>query len=105
MLRAAAFTCLGLRTRTRLCRFWPGSRATLVYGDAAAAWVIERKPRDVRAPATQLIDFEVISDGAYHDIMSIDAQGYVETRVPQQQLNTLASESFAKASRRLLDRN
>ncbi len=79
----------------------PGSRSTLVYGDAAAAWVLERDA----GKGSLLIDYELVSDGDYHHFMGVDANGYVETYVPQVELNALAANSFARASQTLLERN
>ena len=79
----------------------PGSRATLVYGDAAAAWVVERGV----GPGSEIIDYELVTDGAHHGDMGVDANGHVETHVPQVELNALAAQSFTKACRVLLERN
>jgi 3-oxoacyl-[acyl-carrier-protein] synthase III len=79
----------------------PGSRATLVYGDAAAAWVLERESRS----GSLLLDYELISDGAHHALMDVDDRGFVETHVPQTELNALAVSSFARVSWKLLERN
>ena len=92
---------LVIASETLARRAKPGSRATLVYGDAAAAWVLERRSER----GSRLMDCELISDGDHHDVMGVDAQGYVETYVPQSQLNALAAASFARASRQLLERN
>ena len=78
----------------------PGSRSTLVYGDAAAAWVLERGGR-----GSEILDYELFCDGDHHGDMGVDAQGYVETYVPQVELNALAAQSFTKACRVLLERN
>ncbi|HKY38991.1 MAG TPA: ketoacyl-ACP synthase III [Polyangiaceae bacterium] len=79
----------------------PGSRATLVYGDAAAAWVLERGLQ----PGLQLIDYELQSDGSHHELMCVDEQGHVETHAPQMEINQLAAGSMARVSRKLLERN
>ena len=79
----------------------PGSRSTLVYGDAAAAWVLERDSKR----GSRLIDYELVSDGDYHHFMGVDDEGFVETHVPQVELNALAANSFAQVSRMLLERN
>jgi len=78
----------------------PGSRATLVYGDAAAAWVVERG-----SSGSEILDYELFTDGDHHGDMGVDESGYVETHVPQIELNALAAQSFTKACRRVLDRN
>jgi 3-oxoacyl-[acyl-carrier-protein] synthase-3 len=79
----------------------PGSRATLVYGDAAAAWVLERDATS----GFELIDYELQSDGNHHGLMCVDEQGHVETHAPQVEINALAAGSMARVSRKLLERN
>ena len=82
-------------------RLRPGSRATLVFGDAAAAAVVER---DVGRGA-KLLDYELFTDGARHAIMSIDTDGFLVSHIRQRDLNELAGSSIAKVSRALLARN
>jgi 3-oxoacyl-[acyl-carrier-protein] synthase III len=79
----------------------PGSRATLVYGDAAAAWVLERGAQ----AGPLLIDYELQSDGSHHALMCVDEHGHVETHAPQLEINALAAGSMARVSRKLLERN
>lgn len=79
----------------------PNSRATLVFGDAAGAWVVERD----RTDGTQLVDFELASDGNHHHIMEIDEAGHVKTLVDQKELNALAAKSFTQSCGRILERN
>ncbi|MCA1664668.1 MAG: ketoacyl-ACP synthase III [Myxococcales bacterium] len=81
----------------------PTSKSTLVFGDAAGAWVLER--RDGEPRGARVIDWEIITDGAHHDIMTINEAGHVCTHMPQKELNQLAARSFATASARVLQRN
>jgi len=82
-------------------RVRPRSRATLVFGDAAAAMVVERDA----ARGARLIDYELRTDGSQHGIMDIDADGYVNPKIKQRELNQLAGSSLASVSRALLERN
>jgi 3-oxoacyl-[acyl-carrier-protein] synthase-3 len=82
-------------------RLRPRSRATLVFGDAAAAAVVERDAeRGIR-----LIDYELRTDGAQNGIMEVDADGLLNPKIKQRELNQLAGRSLASVSRALLDRN
>jgi len=82
-------------------RLRPRSRATLVFGDAAAAMVVEK---DV-GRGGRLIDYELRTDGSQHGIMDIDADGYLNPKIKQRELNQLAGRSLASVSRALLERN
>jgi 3-oxoacyl-[acyl-carrier-protein] synthase III len=82
-------------------RLRPGSRATLVFGDAAAAMVVERDA----GRGSRLLDYELRTDGAHNDIMEIDANGYLNPKIKQRELNQLAGRSLAGVSRALLERN
>jgi 3-oxoacyl-[acyl-carrier-protein] synthase-3 len=82
-------------------RLRPGSRANLVFGDAAAAMVVER---DV-ARGMRLIDYELRTDGARHGIMEVDGGGYLDPKIKQRELNQLAGRTLAEVSRALLERN
>jgi 3-oxoacyl-[acyl-carrier-protein] synthase-3 len=82
-------------------RLKPGTRANLVFGDAAAAMVVERDvPRGAR-----LLDYELCTDGSYNGIMEVDAAGQLEPKIKQRELNQLAGRTLAEVSRALLDRN
>lgn len=82
-------------------RLRPRSRATLVFGDAAAAAVVERDAeRGIR-----LIDYELRTDGAQNGIMEVDADGLLNPKIKQRELNQLAGRSLASVSRALLERN
>jgi len=79
----------------------PRSRATLVFGDAAAAMVVEKDA----ARGGRLIDYELRTDGSQHGIMDVDADGYLNPKIKQRELNQLAGRSLATVSRALLERN
>jgi 3-oxoacyl-[acyl-carrier-protein] synthase III len=79
----------------------PASRATLIFGDAAAAMVVEREA----GRGGRLIDYELRTDGAHNDIMEIDADGYLKPHIKQRELNLLAGRSIAEVCRSLLTRN
>lgn len=82
-------------------RLRPRSRATLVFGDAAAAMVVEKDA----GRGGRLIDYELRTDGSQHGIMDIDADGYLNPKIKQRELNQLAGRSLADVSRTLLERN
>jgi 3-oxoacyl-[acyl-carrier-protein] synthase-3 len=82
-------------------RLRPGSRATLVFGDAAAAMVVERDA----GRGSRLIDYELCTDGSQNGIMDVDAEGYLNPKIKQRELNQLAGRSLASVSRALLERN
>lgn len=82
-------------------RLRPRSRATLVFGDAAAAMVVEKDA----GRGARLIDYELRTDGSQHGIMDIDADGYLNPKIKQRELNQLAGRSLATVSRTLLERN
>jgi 3-oxoacyl-[acyl-carrier-protein] synthase-3 len=82
-------------------RLKPGSRANLVFGDAAAAMVVERDaPR-----GAHLVDYELCTDGSHNGIMEVDDAGQLAPRIKQRELNQLAGRSLANVSRALLERN
>ncbi len=82
-------------------RMRPGSRATIVFGDGAAAAVVDATHRQ----GWCLRDYELRSDGAHHGIMEIDADTYLRAHIPQKELNPLAAMSMAKVAQTLLERN
>jgi 3-oxoacyl-[acyl-carrier-protein] synthase-3 len=81
----------------------PGSRGTLILGDAAGAFVLERDPE--RPGGGQLLDYELASDGAHAAIMEISDEGWVHTHIAQRELCALAAGSIHDVSQRLLARN
>jgi len=82
----------------------PGSRGTLILGDAAGAFVLERSGGE-RASGGRLIDYELACDGEHAGIMEISDEGWVHTRIAQRELCALAARSIAEVSGRLLARN
>lgn len=82
-------------------RMRPGTRATAVFGDAAAAVVVERDAPE----GIVLVDYELRSDGSQNTIMEIDADGYLLPHIRQRDLNPLAGRSMAEVARALLTRN
>lgn len=88
---------------SRLAR--PGSRGTLILGDAAGAFVLQRAG-DTECPrGGQLIDYELACDGSHAGIMEITAEGWVRTHIAQRELCELAARSIAEVSDRVLARN
>jgi 3-oxoacyl-[acyl-carrier-protein] synthase-3 len=77
----------------------PRSRATLVFGDAAGAVVLERGEH-----GTQVLDVELATDGRQWEAMEVDADGHVVTHIEQKALHKLATTSFADASAAVLGR-
>lgn len=92
---------LVLASDTSTRRLKPGSRANLVFGDAAAAMVVERDA----GRGSRLIDYELRTDGAYSGIMDVGPDGYLNPKIKQRELNDLAGRSLAAVSRSLLERN
>jgi 3-oxoacyl-[acyl-carrier-protein] synthase-3 len=82
----------------------PGSRGTLILGDAAGAFVIERADAG-GAPGGRLIDYELDCDGAHAAIMEITEAGWVHTHIAQRELCALAAHSMREVAGRLLARN
>lgn len=82
-------------------RMRPGTRATAVFGDAAAAAVVERDAPEGIA----MLDYELRSDGSRNDIMEIDQDGYLLPHIRQRELNPLAGRTMAEVARSLLERN
>jgi 3-oxoacyl-[acyl-carrier-protein] synthase-3 len=82
-------------------RMRPGSRATIVFGDGAAAAVVDA----TNEHGFRLRDYELRSDGAHSGIMEVDAEAYLVPHIPQRELNPLAGMSMAKAAHTLLERN
>ncbi|MFC4943046.1 ketoacyl-ACP synthase III [Pseudonocardia sp. GCM10023141] len=79
----------------------PGSKAKLILGDAAGAFVLERK----EGTSGRLIDFELATDGAHHEIMDISPESWVRTHIQQKELNALAGGSMCAVAQRVLDRS
>ena len=82
----------------------PGSRGTLILGDAAGAFVVERVGSS-DAAGGRLIDYELAADGNHAGIMDIGPEGWVHTYIPQRELCNLAARSILDVSSRMLARN
>lgn len=82
----------------------PGSRGTLILGDAAGAFVLERAG-DRDHGGGRLLDYELASDGGHAEIMEITDAGWVHTHIPQRALCELAARSIVDVSSRMLARN
>jgi 3-oxoacyl-[acyl-carrier-protein] synthase-3 len=82
-------------------RIRPKSRGTLVFGDGAAAMVVEREA----ARGGRLIDYELRTDGSRNGIMDVGADGFLSPNIKQRELNELAGATLAEVSRALLARN
>jgi 3-oxoacyl-[acyl-carrier-protein] synthase-3 len=96
---------LVVASETTSRRARPGSRGTLILGDGAGAFVLERANDDDGQHSGRLIDYELASDGEHHGIMEINAAGWVQTHLPQRELCALAARSIADVCKRLLVRN
>jgi 3-oxoacyl-[acyl-carrier-protein] synthase-3 len=81
----------------------PGSRGTLILGDAAGAFVLERASDGTSGG--RLIDYELDCDGQHAEIMEITEAGWVHTHIAQRELCALAASSIREVSARLLARN
>ena len=92
---------LVVASETTSYRARPHSKATLVFGDAAGAFVLERGARPDQA---RLLDYELMTDGRHHQAMEVNAQGHVVTHIAQKELQALAIHSFSTASQRILER-
>ena len=79
----------------------PGSRGTLILGDAAGAFVLERPP----GRGGRLLDYELACDGNHAAIMEITDDGWVHTHIAQRELCELAAHSIAELAARVLARN
>ena len=81
-------------------RVRPGSRASLLFGDAAAAAVVGSNV----AGGFRLVDYELGTDGSRSELMDVDAENYLVTHVRQRELNDLAVASLVRAGKNLLAR-
>jgi 3-oxoacyl-[acyl-carrier-protein] synthase-3 len=95
---------LVVASETTSRRARPGSKGTLILGDAAGAFVLERRDGDSAPHGGRLIDYELDADGAHGGIMEINDAGWVQTHIPQGDLCRLAARSVRDVSARLLDR-
>jgi 3-oxoacyl-[acyl-carrier-protein] synthase III len=81
-------------------RVRPGSRASLLFGDGAAAAVVGS---NVNA-GFNLVDYELGTNGARSELMDVDAEGYLVTHVRQREVNELAVSSLVRAGKSVLAR-
>lgn len=81
---------------TRLIR--PRSRGTLIFGDAAAAAVVERDAK----VGIRLLDYELRTNGAEAGLMDVGPDGYLVSHVKQREVNQLAVDSLCRVTRHLL---
>lgn len=81
-------------------RVRPGSRASLLFGDAAAAAVVAS---NVNA-GFNLIDYELGTDGSRSQLMDVDSENFLATHARQREVNELAVASLARAGKNLLTR-
>ena len=95
---------LVVASETTSRRARPGSKGTLILGDAAGAFVLERHDGDSAAHGGRLVDYELDADGAHGGIMEINDAGWVQTHIPQGDLCRLAARSVRDVSARLLER-
>ena len=79
----------------------PGSKSTLVFGDAAGAFVLEKGA----ARGGRLIDYELGTHGDQHHIMDISPEGWVRTHIKQQELIALTARCFETVTANILSRN
>lgn len=79
----------------------PHSKGSLILGDAAGAFVLERGA----SKGGRLIDWELHTNGKQHHIMDVSPEGWVRTHIPQRELNQLAGHSMQQVARAVLQRN
>ena len=77
-----------------------GSRASLLFGDAAAAAVVASNV----SAGFNLIDYELGTDGNRNELMDVDTENYLVTHVRQREVNELAVSSLVRAGKNLLAR-
>lgn len=82
-------------------RMRPATRSTIVFGDGAAAAVLDGTGK----AGWEVVDFELRTDGKRNDIMEVDPEGYLKAHIRQSELNPLAGSTMAEVARTLLDRN
>lgn len=94
-------TALVVASETTSSRARPGSKATLVFGDGAGAFVLDRRA----TRGGELLDYELLTDGDNHAIMEVTPAGHVRTHLDQRSLVDLAARSLERVITRLLARN
>jgi 3-oxoacyl-[acyl-carrier-protein] synthase-3 len=83
----------------------PGSRGTLILGDGAGAFVLERAEPGHDPGGGRLVDYELAADGEHAAIMEISDEGWVRTHITQRELCALAARSIREVSGRMLARH
>lgn len=98
--RAKNALVIGAETTSQRGR--PGSKAQVILGDAAGAFVLEQ----AEGKGGKLIDYELLTDSEHAEIMDCAGpEGYVQTHITQSELNALAAGCFRKMIDALLTRN
>jgi 3-oxoacyl-[acyl-carrier-protein] synthase III len=95
---------LVVASETTSQRARPGSKGTIILGDGAGAFVLEKATPGAATRGGRLIDYELATDGEHHEIMEISDDGWVQTHIPQRDLCALAARSVRDVSARLLAR-
>jgi len=80
-------------------RVRPGSRASLLFGDAAAAAVVGSNVNT----GFNLIDYELGTNGG-RELMDVDDEGYLVTRVRRHEAEEMAVAALVRAGKNLLAR-
>jgi 3-oxoacyl-[acyl-carrier-protein] synthase III len=80
----------------------PHSKSTLIFGDAAGAFVLEKQSSE---RGGRILDYELKTFGDQHHIMDISPEGWVRTHIKQQELIELTSRCFAELAAAILARN
>ena len=101
MLRTGRITrALVVSSDTSTQRIRPGSRASFIFADAAAAMALQTD-----APGSILIDYELRTDNSQNDLFNVTPDGHPTCRIPQRDLNAYAGRMLAQAITAVLDRN
>jgi 3-oxoacyl-[acyl-carrier-protein] synthase-3 len=85
-------------------RMRPGTRSTIVFGDAAGAAVVQRNS-ECEAQGFRIVDQELRTDGSHAGIMEVDSDDYLLSHIRQRELNELAGRTMAQVASVLLERN
>jgi 3-oxoacyl-[acyl-carrier-protein] synthase-3 len=81
-------------------RIRPRSRGTLLFGDGAAAALVERGART----GIRMVDYELSTDGSRNGLADVAEDGYLRSHIKQRELNELAVTSLIEVGQRLLAR-
>jgi 3-oxoacyl-[acyl-carrier-protein] synthase-3 len=91
---------LVVASETTSVRGRPRSKSTVIFGDGAGAFVLEKDA----GRGGEVLDLELTTDGTHHHIMEVNEEGWVRTHIAQRELNELAARTFLDASSRVLER-